>query len=1131
MAGLNTGNYASGRYVYSIRKPGSASQYYIFFVEMPASTAPYGKLKYHLVDLSLNGGLGEVLADGVTFRDSVAHPFTAIRQPGTDNFWIVTHKPFTKQFVAGLVTSSSLNASTVVSSPGAHSDGSEYELYDLRSSHDGKKIAITSLKRLPGIWADHVKFVEVYNFDAASGGMTYHVKTTSERRAYFSTLFEVEFSSNNEVLYVLNTVEVMGLQPCSLYSSGISQYNLCYTDSITFTRNVTWTIYDFPCGNTTVLGRLQMGPDKKIYFPQTRTYQLGRIEYPNRIGTSANVRFDVHGIATIAGYDLPMFYQHYIEKAVKNNIEYSGGCYPDPLQFEITNDTIPSVQWDFGDPGSGGSNTSSLLRPQHVFSAPGKYTVTARLYNSLGALIETVTELVEIKDPTKRLLFGYPVDTTICAGQSVKLKLNVVDGIFRWYRKEEGYPTYLISVGDSIDLRDSGKYYVEMRQDDCDGCVMMDSININVLPTPYVDLGLDRNLCGGDSLRLTLYNPVGTRYLWSTGDTTSSILVKQPGTYWVRGEINNNGCIRSDTINIVGVPGVQFSFPPDTTLCNDQRLVLRPGIPNASYRWQNGSTLDSFVVTQPGSYWVRVFNSYGCTKSDTIHVAYVSAAAVNLGRDTSLCAGGSLQLQVNIPNATYLWSTGETSSSITVNSTADYWIRVDNGTCVVTDTIKVNFAPRPIVNLGSDTSLCIGQSLVLRTGVVNASHIWKNGSTADTLLITQPGQYWVQVTRNGCIVRDTIDVNYKQLPIVQLGSDTSICVGSSLALNAFQVDITQYQWQDGSTTPGYLVTNAGTYSVTVKGNNGCINRDTIAVNTIALPSFTLGKDTSLCTSEILALNVNLSNAQYLWSTGATTNAITVSSPGWYWLNVTQNRCSKKDSIEVLYKPLPIVRLGNDTTLCEGITKDLDVSNAGATYLWQDNSTSANYRVSKAGLYHVSVNMNGCVKKDTIRIDYLLRPNFTLGPDRELCTGTKLVLDPGIRNGTFLWQDGSTSPAFTVTVPGIYSVTANNQCGGFSDEVTIVKGLCRLVMPNAFTPNDDRTNDVFRVKNPEFIKTFSLKIYNRWGQLIFQTSDPHKGWDGKFNGLPQPADNYVWVISMTDNDGNKESAKGSVLLLR
>jgi gliding motility-associated-like protein len=224
-------------------------------------------------------------------------------------------------------------------------------------------------------------------------------------------------------------------------------------------------------------------------------------------------------------------------------------------------------------------------------------------------------------------------------------------------------------------------------------------------------------------------------------------------------------------------------------------------------------------------------------------------------------------------------------------------------------------------------------------------------------------------------------------------------------------------------------------------------------------------------------------------------------------------------------------LGNDTILCEGSVQTLNAANSNATYKWNDLSSNASFPVSKPGSFSVEVNMNGCIKRDTINIRYLYKPVFSLGNDTLLCTGQQLLLNPKISNVTYQWQDGSTAPTYKVLAAGAYKLTATNTCGSTSDAIMVIKSMCKLVMPNAFTPNNDGINNVFRVKYPEFIKTFKMKIFNRWGQIIFYSENPRMGWDGNYKQKKLEAGNYIWQISLTDLEGNTETGQGTVLLIR
>jgi gliding motility-associated-like protein len=257
----------------------------------------------------------------------------------------------------------------------------------------------------------------------------------------------------------------------------------------------------------------------------------------------------------------------------------------------------------------------------------------------------------------------------------------------------------------------------------------------------------------------------------------------------------------------------------------------------------------------------------------------------------------------------------------------------------------------------------------------------------------------------------------------------------------------------------------------------------------------------------------------------------VSKSGTYWLEVQQNGCSKRDSITVNFKPVPTVNLGRDTTLCEGVAKTLNALYDGARYTWQDLSGTPSYQATKPGIYHVAVDLNGCVARDSILINYKTRPQFSLGRDTSICTGEQLELRPRLSNASYRWQDGSGTANYMVREAGLYSLTATNECGTSSDEIVISKGICKLYMPNAFTPNADGLNDVFRVKDPGFIATIDLRVYNNFGELIFRTTDPRKGWDGNYKGQQQPNGNYAWQISITTSDGEKDYKKGTVLLIR
>ena len=144
----------------------------------------------------------------------------------------------------------------------------------------------------------------------------------------------------------------------------------------------------------------------------------------------------------------------------------------------------------------------------------------------------------------------------------------------------------------------------------------------------------------------------------------------------------------------------------------------------------------------------------------------------------------------------------------------------------------------------------------------------------------------------------------------------------------------------------------------------------------------------------------------------------------------------------------------------------------------------------------------------------------------------MVLSPIINTAVnYLWQDGSTNSTYTVTKEGLFSLRTTNQCGSFADEILITEGLCNIIMPNAFSPNEDGVNEVFRVKFPFPVQEFTFSIYNRFGEKVFETTDINKGWDGRWKNAKQLQGNYVWLIEFKGANNRRQLLKGNVVLLR
>jgi gliding motility-associated-like protein len=388
---------------------------------------------------------------------------------------------------------------------------------------------------------------------------------------------------------------------------------------------------------------------------------------------------------------------------------------------------------------------------------------------------------------------------------------------------------------------------------------------------------------------------------------------------------------------------------------------------------------------------------------------------------------------------------------------------------------------------------------------------------------------------NGCTASTMIDLTALLTPVFSLGNDTTLCNGESVVLGSLPIAGDRYLWQDNTNSNQYTVVSAGTYSLTITNPSGCSLTKSVKVNYTAPPVFSIGNDTSLCDVEPLTLQPTPALAgNYLWSTGSQSANLPVFTSGSYSLTINENGCSAQRTVLVRFKPTPMFILGADTTLCEGQSLTLDVTTPNAKYAWQDGSTGPAYTITKPGRYAVQVDENGCGTASSVVVSYASKPVVIPWTDTTICVSQNFLVDATYPQSNYLWQDGSTQPTFNVQQEGTYSVDVSNVCGSTTSslKVSTINCACKFFIPNIFTPNHDGKNDLFTPKNQCQFSEYEIKIFNRWGQMVFSTKNISVGWDGNMGGIPQPEGTYVWMLQYTDNLTGKHTFKnGTVILLR
>ncbi|MDP5169216.1 MAG: PKD domain-containing protein [Bacteroidia bacterium] len=516
-----------------------------------------------------------------------------------------------------------------------------------------------------------------------------------------------------------------------------------------------------------------------------------------------------------------------------------------------------------------------------------------------------------------------------------------------------------------------------------------------------------------------------------------------------------------DDVLITDLPILDLG--PDTTLCFADTLILNACLPTATkYEW-NTSVIDTFctkVAVKTDIYIIKVTDTLGFTLRDTISV-FVSSTNAALGPDQLICPGDTVTLIPAKPGPTRLWFPSlSTGTQQKVWETGVYKFQTsDQYGCTEVDSVNIAVDFVPVVELGNDTLICNGSTVILDAGAGNpgTSYNWNiPGATTQTFYISAPGTYWVDVTTAaGCKESDTIDVNVSLAPVVNLGPDFTACEPFTLDANNPGA---LFKWSTGATTKSITTFVPGTYFVTVTNQFGCVASDTITVQIGSIPSVSLGPDKVVCNGSSVTLNLANQGSTYFWSTGATTQTISVKDGGTYIGTVTNAAgCSRSDTIEVIESPL-FVNLGPDLTICNGDSTLLDAGVTGSSYLWSTGATTAQVWVTTGGNYVVEATDFGgnCSAKDTIVINAV--PNFNASitvPDSGIIYQAVQFNDlSGAVANSWLWTfgDGNSStlknPVYTYNAVGDFDV-----CLKVSDGIC-VNTVCDKIFIDIFTDIDD-----------------------------------------------------------------------------
>lgn len=569
-----------------------------------------------------------------------------------------------------------------------------------------------------------------------------------------------------------------------------------------------------------------------------------------------------------------------------------------------------------------------------------------------------------------------------------------------------------------------------------------------------------------------------------------------------------------------------------------------------SYQWQENT----------GATWNNLSNNatYSGTQSNTLNI---TAAALVMNNYQYRCVVNNSCGNTNSAAATLLVSPAGGSPTVAIAASSN---PICSGTNVTFTAMPVNGGSTPVYQWKKNgTNTGTNSNTYSTSSLINGDIISCDLTSSLVCLAT------TSASSNTILMT----VNASQVAAVAIAaSANNICAGIPVTFTAVPVNggaAPVYQWRKngsivGTNSIAYTdnsLINGDIIKCVMTSNLSCVSVPSVAsnqvvmtINPLVTPSITItASANNICAGTLVTFTAVVVNGGaaplYQWkknsinvgTNAATYNDNTIAGGDIITCSVTSNaNClatpiAASNGITMSMAISIPVNLGADRSICTGSNTVISAQPGYASYLWQDGSTGSSYTATQAGNYRVTVTDNcAVISSDDIDVTEYPKPGNFLPPDSAICVSTSLYVGANQPFLAYLWNTGSVSPAIIITAPGLYwlEVTDNNTCKG-RDSINVLPKQCfrGMYMPSAFSPNGDSWNERLKPILYGTIKLYQFRVYNRYGQLIFESSDPSKGWDGTFIGKSQPQGAYVWnCIYQVDNlEVTRE--QGSVILIK
>lgn len=627
--------------------------------------------------------------------------------------------------------------------------------------------------------------------------------------------------------------------------------------------------------------------------------------------------------------------------------------------------------------------------------------------------------------------------------------------------------------------------------------------------------------------------------------------------------------------------GIPYFLSADTVVCSGATFQLNAS-GGLNFEWTPAEFLDDPFSPNPMAtidtttvFYVEMDLNAFCSIVDSVIVDLVDFPIISIPIDTAICINDTVTINTELSfQDNFRWLTTQFISSQT-SLTPSVWppasqyyvLEVSNSCFTALDSVYVDVHELPEIVLSNDTTICFGGMANLSASG-GTTYEWPTQefltelglNTATVNPVDNHDYLVIGYDDLGCANSDTITVSVYPIPPITISNDTTVCVNIGGNIQVTVPGATSYQWSPASglsnptsSTPFAQPSVPTLYTVSVTYGNGCELADDVYVDLNYLPTGSVQDTVVVCRDESTKLIANGTDVtNYTWSPGTflntTSGSEVISTP----LNNIEYTChfsnmcgSVNDKIYVKIRDASIIALG-DTTICPGESTNL-FALGGTSYHWTPESMISNPNTSMVSvtpqqptLFRViGIDEYGCKDTDSVFVNLHPRAVIQANPDIFAIEGDEnfQLYATSTTAGPYQWSPEEylscvvcPAPMASVDTTTTFYVKYTDENGCSAGDSVNIRFDVLIFVPNTFTPNNSNFNDNFKAIASN-ITAFEITIFDRWGEIIFQSIDINEAWDGTYQGVECQDGTYVWKIRYRDMDEIQHELVGHVNLLR